>query len=148
MAKLIGSCGDQNENFQSLDYRQRKQGGGDLNFDSAALTAYRMERLATMALALAPANSLGGALAKIIMAVEELEQEIDELDIGSTSFRTDTALFQSRLLMEDAVAFIGKTYDVTPESISMHHIYNRHLEPRTHISEAEGAAKAIPAAVL
>ena len=123
MAKLIGSYGDQNDAFQRLESRDRQQGGESLNkFNGAALTAYRMTLLASRALALAPVNSLGGALAKIIMAVEELQQEIDELDSGDSNFRTDTALFQSRLLMEDAVAFIGRTYDVTPEGVSMHHI--------------------------
>jgi hypothetical protein len=142
MAKLIGTYDDQNNKFQKLDYRHRKHGGDYACFDSAALDAYRMARLASKALALTPANSLGGALAKIIMAIEELEQEIDEL--GGGGYRTETAIFQSRLLMEDALAFIGKSYNVTPESVSMHHIYNRHLEPLRSLSEAEEAAKAMP----
>ena len=148
IARLIGACDEQNNQFQGMDSRRRRSGGSIfVNFGGAALDAHRMARLASKALALAPANSLGGALAKIIVAISELEQEIDELETPENRYRTETALFQSRLLMEDAISFIGQAYGVTPESIGLHQTYNRYLEPRTKMSAAEEAAKALPAEV-
>jgi hypothetical protein len=136
MAKLIGMNYEMHERFNDLekDQRRSKDFKECVPFERAALAAFRTAELGMISLALTPAISFEGAVAKIIAAQYALEEELDEAE--PNEYRQKQARFRARLLMQDAMNFFEKSYGIMPEKIGMADYYNRHLDPQTVIAMA------------
>lgn len=80
-------------------------------------TALRMQMTASEAISLAPARSLRGAVAKLIIALFLLGEIAEDNDMDPVD--VDRRDFLSRTNAEDALNYIGRAYGITPENLGL-----------------------------
>lgn len=131
MATLVGNYNKQYVKFDELRTQHRPKEGKFSetyrDFDNACAAAYTFEQAAKQALVIAPVCSIQGAVAKIIMAIEFLQEErdneLDEYEIKKLRRSVD-------IMIEHAVDYFAREHNASPEAIGLSGYYSEYLYPR------------------
>lgn len=130
MAALVGNYNKQYVKFDELRTQHRPKEGkfSEIyrDFDNACTAAYTFEQAARQALVIAPVCSIQGAVAKIIMAIEFLQEErdneLDEYEIKKLRRSVD-------IMIEHAVDYFAREHNSSPEAIGLSGYYSEYLYP-------------------
>lgn len=116
MAELIGAHMKLHDDLDALQYDAGDSETASLA-DRAEKAAMRVQMTASEAISFAPAHTLRGAVAKLVIALFLLGEIADDNDMDPVDI--DRRDFLSRSLSEDAFRYLGKAHGITPDNLGL-----------------------------